>query len=46
MIRSTGTHARLIEEWLLTERERDNPATRVPAWSDGNHAEALIHGES
>ncbi len=32
--------------WFLTERERDNPATEIPAWSEGNLAEPLVHGAS
>jgi phosphatidylserine/phosphatidylglycerophosphate/cardiolipin synthase-like enzyme len=37
--------------WLLTPRERGNPATRLDAehedgtaWSNGNHVQPLIHG--
>lgn len=39
------------DEWLLTARERGNPATRLDAahddgtaWSDGNQVRPLIHG--
>ncbi|MFB7462866.1 phospholipase D family protein [Streptomyces sp. NPDC056224] len=38
-------------DWLLTARERGNPATRLDgrhpdgsAWSDGNRVRALVHG--
>lgn len=31
-------------EWFLTSRERGNPSWDLPAWSEGNEAEALIHG--
>ncbi|GAA2787393.1 phospholipase D family protein [Mycolicibacterium pallens] len=33
-----------LAEWFLTGDERGNPATRLPAWSEGNRAEPLIHG--
>jgi len=32
------------EDWFLTAAERDNPATRLPAWVAGNLAEPLVHG--
>jgi hypothetical protein len=32
------------EDWFLSAPERGNPATRMPAWSAGNHAEPLAHG--
>jgi phosphatidylserine/phosphatidylglycerophosphate/cardiolipin synthase-like enzyme len=32
------------EDWLLTEAERGNPATALPAWTAGNLAEPLVHG--
>ncbi|WP_370509827.1 phospholipase D family protein [Mycobacterium sp. SA01] len=31
-------------EWFLTRDERGNPATRIPAWSERNRVEPLIHG--
>lgn len=38
-------------EWLLTDRERGNPDTRLDhrhsgdrAWSEGNHVRPLVHG--
>ena len=34
-----------LEDWLLTERERGNDATRIPAWSEGNLTEPLVHGQ-
>ncbi|WP_308127906.1 phospholipase D family protein [Modestobacter italicus] len=30
--------------WLLSERERANAATRLPAWRPDNLAEPLVHG--
>src|SRR3954463_11093548 len=30
--------------WLLTDAERGNPATRIPAWTTGNLARPLVHG--
>src|SRR3954466_2480649 len=30
--------------WLLTDEERGNPATRIPAWTTGNLARPLVHG--
>lgn len=33
-----------IQEWFLTEAERGNPHTRLPAWSEGNAVRALVHG--
>lgn len=33
-----------LAEWFLTDEERGNAATRMPAWSEGNRAEPLIHG--
>ncbi len=34
----------VLAEWFLTSAERGNPSWRLPAWSDGNEAEALVHG--
>ena len=41
------------DAWLITRRERGNPATRLDenhdegtAWSDGNLVQPLIHGEA
>jgi len=31
-------------DWFLTTTERGNPATRLPAWCDGNRVEPLVHG--
>jgi phosphatidylserine/phosphatidylglycerophosphate/cardiolipin synthase-like enzyme len=31
-------------EWLLTAEERGNPATSLPAWTEGNLVEPLVHG--
>jgi phosphatidylserine/phosphatidylglycerophosphate/cardiolipin synthase-like enzyme len=36
----------VLAEWFLTSRERGNPDWDLPAWSEGNEAEALIHGAS
>lgn len=33
-----------LSQWFLTDAERGNPDTRLPAWCDGNRAEPLIHG--
>ncbi|MDQ2637060.1 MAG: phospholipase [Actinomycetota bacterium] len=33
-----------LTEWFLTDAERGNPDTRLPAWCEGNRAEPLIHG--
>jgi len=32
------------EDWLLTDAERGNPHAGVPAWTDGNLVEPLVHG--
>ncbi|MGY1634668.1 phospholipase, partial [Geodermatophilus sp. SYSU D01186] len=32
------------ERWLLTAEERGNPATALPAYTDGNLAVPLVHG--
>ena len=34
----------MLAEWFLTSGERGNPDWEMPAWSEGNQAEALIHG--
>jgi phosphatidylserine/phosphatidylglycerophosphate/cardiolipin synthase-like enzyme len=34
------------ERWFLEAGERGNPATRIRAWTGGNHVEALVHGRS
>jgi phosphatidylserine/phosphatidylglycerophosphate/cardiolipin synthase-like enzyme len=31
-------------DWLLTAEERGNPATPLPAWTEGNLVEPLVHG--
>ncbi|KUI37824.1 phospholipase [Mycobacterium sp. IS-1590] len=36
----------VLAEWFLTSGERGNPSWRLPTWSEGNQAEALIHGVS
>ncbi len=33
-----------LADWFLTESERGNPASTMPAWCAGNRAEPLIHG--
>ena len=33
-----------LAEWFLTADERGNPASKIPAWCEGNRAEPLIHG--
>jgi phosphatidylserine/phosphatidylglycerophosphate/cardiolipin synthase-like enzyme len=35
-----------LSEWFLTTAERGNPASRLPAWCEGNRVEPLIHGSS
>lgn len=31
-------------DWFLSETERDNPATVLKPWTDGNAVHPLIHG--
>ncbi|CAN5879304.1 phospholipase D-like domain-containing protein [soil metagenome] len=38
------TSATIDETWFLTEDERGNPSTDLPAWSAGNLVQPLIHG--
>ncbi|NJP92780.1 phospholipase [Nonomuraea sp. FMUSA5-5] len=33
-----------IEDWFLSEEERGNPASKLPAWSRGNEVRPLVHG--
>jgi phosphatidylserine/phosphatidylglycerophosphate/cardiolipin synthase-like enzyme len=33
-------------DWFLTAAERGNPASDIPAWTEGNRAEPLIHGSA
>ncbi len=33
-----------VETWFLTDDERGNPATDLPAWSAGNLVVPLVHG--
>jgi len=33
-----------LADWFLTDAERGNPSSKLPAWSEGNRAEPLIHG--
>ncbi|MCW2581257.1 MAG: pld [Klenkia sp.] len=33
-----------VTAWMLTQAERDNPATAIPAWTTGNLVEPLVHG--
>jgi phosphatidylserine/phosphatidylglycerophosphate/cardiolipin synthase-like enzyme len=33
-----------LDDWLLTDAERDNPATNLPAWSQGNEVTTHVHG--
>ncbi|KAA0108293.1 phospholipase D-like domain-containing protein [Mycolicibacterium sp. P1-5] len=35
-----------LADWFLTGDERGNLAARIPAWSEGNRAEPLIHGSN
>lgn len=34
----------VLTEWFLTAAQRGNPSWDLPAWSEANEAEALIHG--
>lgn len=33
-----------LDAWFLTAAERGNPASALPAWSEGNQVHALAHG--
>ena len=33
-------------DWLLTAEERGNPSTSLPAWTEGNLVEPLVHGST
>src|SRR3954447_21521781 len=33
-----------VEDWLLTDAERGNPSSGLPAWTSGNLVEPLVHG--
>src|SRR6476620_1206232 len=33
-----------LVDWFLTDAERGNPASHMPAWCEGNLAKPLIHG--
>jgi phosphatidylserine/phosphatidylglycerophosphate/cardiolipin synthase-like enzyme len=33
-----------VQDWFLTNEERDNPSTELGAWSTGNDVRPLIHG--
>ncbi|GGT02884.1 phospholipase D [Planobispora rosea] len=35
-----------LDDWFLTEEERDNPFTRLGAWTTGNLVRPLIHGSA
>ncbi|MFI6920290.1 phospholipase D family protein [Nonomuraea spiralis] len=35
-----------IQDWFLTEEERDNRATELDAWSSGNDVRPLVHGST
>jgi phosphatidylserine/phosphatidylglycerophosphate/cardiolipin synthase-like enzyme len=35
-----------LSEWFLTEDERGNPDSRLPAWREGNRVEPLVHGST
>lgn len=34
------------EDWFLTEAERGNPASRLPAWTVGDRVRPLVHGST
>jgi phosphatidylserine/phosphatidylglycerophosphate/cardiolipin synthase-like enzyme len=33
-----------VTDWFLTADERGNPASKLPAWCEGNRVEPLVHG--
>jgi phosphatidylserine/phosphatidylglycerophosphate/cardiolipin synthase-like enzyme len=33
-----------VSDWFLSDSERGNPASDVPAWCEGNLVEPLVHG--
>lgn len=33
-----------VEDWFLTDAQRGNPATRLRAWTEGNHVQLRVHG--
>ncbi|MDG4767974.1 phospholipase [Solwaraspora sp. WMMD406] len=33
-----------IDDWFLTGEQRDNPASALPAWCDGNQVRVHVHG--
>lgn len=33
-----------IGDWFISAAQRRNERNRLPAWSEGNHAEPLVHG--
>jgi len=35
-----------LADWFLTGAERGNPASRIPAWCEGNRADPLVHGST
>jgi phosphatidylserine/phosphatidylglycerophosphate/cardiolipin synthase-like enzyme len=35
-----------LSEWFLTEDERGNPDSHLPAWCEGNRVEPLVHGST
>ena len=35
-----------VTDWFLTDAERGNPNSALPAWCEGNRAEPLIHGST
>jgi phosphatidylserine/phosphatidylglycerophosphate/cardiolipin synthase-like enzyme len=41
-----GYRPAVHQEWFLTDRERGNPATTLPTWSEGNAVRPLVHGST
>jgi phosphatidylserine/phosphatidylglycerophosphate/cardiolipin synthase-like enzyme len=33
-----------LTDWFLTDAERGNPSSKLPAWCEGNRVEPLVHG--
>jgi phosphatidylserine/phosphatidylglycerophosphate/cardiolipin synthase-like enzyme len=33
-----------VADWFLSQEERNNPASDIPTWCEGNLAEPLVHG--
>ena len=40
----TGERDHALRHWFLSAQQRGNDRTRIPAWREGNRAQALVHG--